>query len=135
MTEFESPFIGRNYLKPPENERVPIVVLDFKKMYACWLPGLRYTLFFDEEPMTEELKRIREVVLLEVLYMDSKFLIELHPEDFEGFETAYSLFSTYGGELFFYRRKEGRRMKKYFDFKPKQKVQPHVRNFNLDEKV
>ncbi|MDR0767218.1 MAG: hypothetical protein LBE57_02030 [Methanosarcinales archaeon] len=129
----KSPFIGRNYLKPPENERVSIVVLDFKKMYACWLPGLRHTLYFDEEPQTEELKRIREIVLLEVFSMDGKYLIELHPEDFERFETAYALFSTYGGELFFYRRKEGRRMKKYFDFKPKQKAQPHIRKYKLGE--
>ena len=131
----DSPFIGRNYLKPQENERIGIVVLDFKKMYACWLPGLRHTLYFDEEPKTEELKRIREVILLEVLSMDAKYLIELHPQDFSEFETAYSLFSTYGGELFFYGKKEGRRMKKYFDYKPKQKAQSHIRKYKLDEKL
>ncbi|MDV0445862.1 hypothetical protein MmiAt1_14620 [Methanimicrococcus sp. At1] len=131
----DSPFIGRNYLKPPENERVPIVVIDFKKMYACWLPGLRHTLYFDAEPQTEELKRIREIVLLEVFSTDSKYLIELTAEDFEEFETAYALFSTYGGELFFHRRKEGRRMKKYFDFKPKQKVRSAIRKFSLLEKI
>ncbi|MDL2261745.1 hypothetical protein LJC08_05910, partial [Methanimicrococcus sp. OttesenSCG-928-J09] len=126
---------GRNYLKPPENERVPIVVLDFQKMYACWLPGLRYTLYFDIEPKTEELKRIREVVLLEVFSLDSKFLIELTPDDFERFETAYSLFSTYGGELFFYRRKEGRWMKKYFDFKPKQTSNVPVRKYRAADLI
>lgn len=131
----ESPFIGRNYLKPPENDRIPIVVLDFKKMYACWLPGLRHTLYFDEEPKTEELKRIREIILLEVFSTDAKYLIELTPEDFEGFETAYSLFSTYGGELFFYRRKEGRRMKKYFDFKPKKKTNTPIRKYSAADLI
>ncbi|MBZ3935415.1 hypothetical protein [Methanimicrococcus blatticola] len=131
----ESPFIGRNYLKPPENERVPIVVLDFNKMYACWLPGLRYTLYFDEEPQTEELKRIREIILLEVFSTDGKYLIELTAEDFEGFETAYSLFSTYGGEMFFYRRKEGRRMKKYFDFKPKKNTSGPIRKYNAADNI
>lgn len=129
----ESPFIGRNYLKPPENEPVPIVVLEYKKMYACWLPGLRYTLYFDEEPQTQELKRIREVILIEVFSSDSKYLIELTPEDFAGFETAYSLYCTYGGELFFYRRKEGRRMIKYFDFKPKRASHSPVRQYRLND--
>lgn len=129
------PFIGKNYLRPPEDDRVPIVVLDFKKMYACWLPGLRYTLYFDEEPKTEELKRIREIVLLEVFSTDAKYLIELTPEDFEGFETAYSLFSTYGGEMFFYRRKEGRRMKKYFDFKPKKNTDVFVRKYSASDLI
>lgn len=131
----ESPLIGKKYLKPPENEKVPIVVLDFKKMYACWLPGLRHTLYFETEPVTEELKRIREIILLEVFSKDSKYLIELVPEDFEAFETAYSLFSTYGGELLFYQRKEGRRLKKYFDYRPKQKITASIRKYNLDEKV
>jgi len=116
-----SPIIGRGYLKPPENEKVPIVVLDFKRMYACWLPGLRHTLYFEEEPATEELKRVRDVYLLDVFSRESKYIIELVLEDFESFETIYSLFSTYGGEIFFYQKKEGRRMKKYFEFKPKEK--------------
>jgi len=131
MTEF--PFIGRNYLKPPENEKVPVVVLDFQKMYACWLPELRYTLYFDIEPQSDEFKRIREIVLLEVFSADSKYLIELMPEDFEQFKTAYSLFSTYGGELYFYRRKEGRRMMKYFDYKPKISSKNEIKQYNLKE--
>jgi len=129
-----SPMIGRNYLKPPENEKIPIVVLDFKKMYACWLPGLRSTLYFDIEPVTEELKRIREIMLLEVFSIDSKYVIELTDEDFEQFETAYSLFSTYGGEIYFYRRKEGRRMKKYFDFKPKKRDETPVRKYQASDR-
>jgi len=124
-----------NYLKPPENEKIPIVVLDFKKMYACWLPGLRSTLYFDDEPKTEELKRIREIVLLEVFSDDSKYIIELTPEDFEQFETAYSLFTTYGGEIYFYWRKEGRRMKKYFDFKPKKAPETPVRKYRMADFV
>lgn len=131
----ESPFIGRNYLKPPENERVPVVVLDFKKLYACWLPGLRYTLYFDEEPQTEELKRIREIILLEVFSADAKYLIELTAEDFERFEIAYSLFLTYGGEMYFYRRKEGRGMKKYFDFKPKKNTTTPVRKYSAADNI
>ncbi|WNY29056.1 hypothetical protein MmiEs2_12700 [Methanimicrococcus stummii] len=131
----ESPYIGRGYLKPPEDVRVPIVVLDFKRTYACWLPGLRYTLYFEDEPKTEELKRIREVVLLEVFSVDAKYLIELVDEDFKEFETAYSLFSTYGGELFFYRRKEGRRMKKYFDFRPKKNTGAPVRKHSAADLI
>ena len=129
----ESPFIGRNYLKPPENEKVPVVVLDFQKMYACWLPELRSTLYFDIEPHSDEFKRIREIILLEVFSADSKYLIELMPEDFEQFKTAYSLFSTYGGELHFYRRKEGRRMMKYFDYKPKISSKNEIKQYNLKE--
>ncbi|MDR2944803.1 MAG: hypothetical protein LBU81_06990 [Methanosarcinales archaeon] len=131
----EAPFIGKNYLKPPENKRVPIVPLDFKKMYACWLPGLRYTLYFDEEPKTEELKRVREIILLEVFSADTKYLIELAPEDFEEFKTAYSLFLTYGGEMFFYQRKEGRRMKKYFDFKPKKNAAGPIRKYIAADRI
>jgi hypothetical protein len=79
-----SPIIGHNYLKPKENEKVPILVLDFKKRYACWLPGLRQTLYFDEKPETEELKRIREIILLEVYVSgETKHLIELTLEDFK----------------------------------------------------
>jgi len=130
-----SPLNDRNYLKPLENEKIPIVVLDFKKMYACWLPGLRSTLYFDEEPQTEELKRIREIILLEVFSDDAKYVIELTPEDFEQFETAYSLFLTYGGEIYFYRRKEGRRMKKYFDFKPKKASKNPVRKYQMIDLV
>ncbi|MCL2863582.1 MAG: hypothetical protein FWE54_05830 [Methanimicrococcus sp.] len=124
-----SPLIGRNYLKLHEDEKVPIVVLDYKKMYACWLPGLRHTLYFEMEPNTEELKRIREIVLLEIYSADSKYIVELMPEDLEQFETAYSLFSTYGGEIYFYMKKEGRRMKKYFDFKPKKVSGTPVRKY------
>ena len=96
-----SPLIGKKYLKPSENEKIPIVVLDFKKRYACWLPDLRHTLYFEKEPVTEELKRIRQIILLDVLYNESKYIIEMTPEDFEGFKTAYSLYSTYGGEMYF----------------------------------
>jgi hypothetical protein len=129
------PIIGRNYLKPPENEKVPIVVLDFKRMYACWLPGLRHTLYFEEEPATEELKRIRDVYLLDVFGRESKYIIELIPEDFELFETVYSLFSTYGGEIYFYQRKEGRRFKKYFEFKPKKKETEAFLKYSLSDRM
>jgi len=128
-----SPIIGRGYLKPPEDEKVPIVVLDFKRMYACWLPGLRHTLYFEEEPKTDELKRVRDVYLLEVFSRESKYVIELTPEDFESFETAYSLFSTYGGEMYYYRKKTGRRMKKYFDFKPKENEKKYFRKYTLND--
>ena len=130
-----SPIIGRNYLKPAECDKVPIVVLDFKKMYACWLPGLRKTLYFEEEPVTEELKRIRNVYLLEVFSQESKYMIELIPEDFEAFETTYSLFSTYGGEIYFYREKIGRRMKKYFEFKPKEKEKTDITKYFLNDVI
>lgn len=129
------PLIGRKYLKPSENEKIPIVVLDFKKMYACWLPGLRHTLYFEEEPITEELKRIREIILLDVLCNESKYIIEMMPEDFEGFKTAYSLYSTYGGEIYFYRRKEGRRVKNYFDYRPIRKTNQTVKKYELVEKM
>lgn len=129
------PLIGRNYLKPPENDKVPIIILDFQKMYACWLPGLRHTLYFNTKPETEELKRIRKVVLLEVFSVDAKYMIELTPEDFEQFETAYSLFIRDGGEIYFYRRKEGRRMKRYFEFRPKKASTTPVRKYTLDEAV
>jgi hypothetical protein len=116
------PIIGRNYLKPKENEKVPILVLDFKKMYACWLPGLKKTLYFNDKPETEELKRIREIVLLEV-YVSGEFkhLIELTLEDFKQFESVYDLFSTYGGEILYHRQKEGNKKRSCFTFKPKGK--------------
>jgi len=130
-----SPIIGRNYLKPAENEKVPIVVLDFKKVYACWLPGLRKTLYFEEEPKTDELKRVRDVFLLEVFSREAKYMIELVPDDFEAFEMIYSLFSTYGGEIYFSQQKTGRRMKKNFDFKPKEKEKKNTRKYFLNDVI
>ena len=131
MAEF--PIIGRGYLKPPEDEKVPIVVLDFKRMYACWLPELRHTLYFEEEPKTEELKRIRDVVLLEVFSRESKYLIELTAEDFDLFKSTYSLFSTYGGEIYYSRRKVGRKMRHYFDYKPKENKKTNIRKYSLND--
>ncbi|WNY26002.1 hypothetical protein [Methanolapillus millepedarum] len=131
-----SPLVGHHYLKPAEDEKVFIQVLDFKKMYACWLPGLRYTLYFEEEPKTEELKRVRQIVLLEVYDGDGKKLIELNDEEFEQFEIVYDMFSTYGGEIWFYRQKSGRRLRKNFWLKQKnQKTGNPIRKYNLSEMV
>ncbi|MDV0447731.1 hypothetical protein MsAg5_16430 [Methanosarcinaceae archaeon Ag5] len=131
-----SPLIGHNYLKPAQDEKVFIQVLDFKKMYACWLPGLRYTLYFDEEPKTEELKRIRQIVLLEVYDGNGKRLIELNDEEFEQFEMVYDMFSTYGGEIWFYRQKTGRRLRKNFWLKQKNaKPGDPIRKYNLSDMV
>jgi len=131
------PIIGHNYLKPEENEKVPILVLDFKKMYACWLPGLRKTLYFDDKPDTEELKRIREVVLLEVYVSgDAKHLIELTLEDFDQFERVYDLFSTYGGEILYHRQKEGKKKRNCFTFKPKiQHTKNIIGRYKFDEAI
>ena len=130
-----SPIIGHNYLKPDENEKVPILVLDFKKMFACWLPGLRETLYFNDRPETEELKRIREIVLLEVYVSgESKHMIELTLDDFNQFERIYDLFSTYGGEILYHRQREGRLNKNCFTFKPKDGgAKKIIRQYRLDE--
>jgi hypothetical protein len=131
------PIIGHNYLRPEENDKVPVLVLDFNKMYACWLPGLREMLYFEDKPETEELKRIREVVLLEVYVSgESKYLIELTPDEFNQFENVYDLFSTYGGEMFYHWQREGKRKRKYFSFKPKGgDVKNKPRQYNLDENI
>ncbi|WNY27505.1 hypothetical protein [Methanolapillus ohkumae] len=131
-----SPVIGHGYLKPSPDEKILIHVLDFKKMYACWLPGLRYTLYFDKEPKTPALKRVREIVLLEVYDGTGKKIIELTDEEFNQFEMTYDLFSTYGGEIWFYREKSGRRQKNQFYLKQKpSKSEEPIRKYHLSDIV
>lgn len=105
-----------HYPKPEPGEKIPIQVLNFKKVFAAWSPDLRKTCYFEELPENESLKRVREVMLLQVYdwLACRKGLIELTNSEFDKFMDVYEAFLQKLGEIQYCRRKKGRRMENIF---------------------
>lgn len=113
------PFPSKHYPKPLEGEKIPIQVLDFKRMFAAWSPAIKKSLYFSEAPEAEGLKRLREIILLKVYdwFGEKEGLIELSEEEFEQFKQVYEEFLRQCGEIQFSREKVGRKFKKVFELK------------------
>lgn len=108
-----------HYSRPEPGEKIPIQVLNFKRVFAAWSPELRKTLYFEELPENESLKRIREIILLQVYdwLACGKGLIELTDSEFEKFMDVYEAFLQKLGEIQYSRLKKGRRMENIFELK------------------
>ncbi|KKG07325.1 hypothetical protein EO92_14685 [Methanosarcina sp. 2.H.A.1B.4] len=108
------------YTRPDLGEKVPIQVLNFRRVFAAWSPKLKNTLYFEkapEEPEEEGLKRVREIVLLQVYdwLAGREGLIELTESEFEQFMRIYEVFLRQSGEIRYSRQKKGRKTENLFE--------------------
>jgi hypothetical protein len=107
------------YPKPETEEKIPIQVLNFRKLFAAWSPELKKTLYFEKKPEDENLKRIREITLLQIYdwFAGRDGLIEVTDTEFKQFMEVYEAFLTKLGEIQYLRRKKGRKIENLFELK------------------
>lgn len=107
------------YPRPAPEEKIPIQVLNFRKLFAAWSPALKKTLYFEKKPEDENLKRIREITLLQVYdwLAGREGLIEINDTEFKQFMEVYEAFLTKLGEIQYLRRKKGRKIENLFELK------------------
>ncbi|WP_231585581.1 hypothetical protein [Methanosarcina sp. WWM596] len=108
------------YTRPDPGEKVPIQVLNFRRVFAAWSPQMKNTLYFEkapEEPEEEGLKRVREIILLQVYdwLAGKEGLIELTEPEFEQFMRVYEAFLQHSGEIQYSRQKKGRKTENRFE--------------------
>jgi hypothetical protein len=108
--------------RPDPGEKIPIQILNFSRVFAAWSPKLKATLFFENSPEESEkegLKRIREVVILQVYdwLAGREGIIELTDEEFEQFMDVYEAFLQKLGEIQYSRQKKGRRTENIFELR------------------
>lgn len=129
---------GTNYYPRPEpGEKIPIQVLNFKKVFAAWSPELRKTLYFEKLHEDESLKRVREIILIQVYdwLACRKGLIELTNSEFEKFMDVYEAFLQKLGEIQYSRQKKGRRMENIFELKESSYVIREVKGGPFSDKL
>jgi len=107
------------YPRPATEEKIPIQVLNFRKLFAAWSPELKKTLYFEIKPEEENLKRIREITLLQIYdwLAGREGLIEVTDTEFKQFMEVYEAFLTKLGEIQYFRRKRGRKIENLFELK------------------
>lgn len=125
------------YPRPGPGEKIPIQVLNFRRLFAAWSPELRRTLYFEKLPEDENLKRIREVILLQVYdwLAGREGLIELTNEEFEQFMRVYEAFLEKLGEIQYLRRKKGRKTENLFELKESPYVIREVKKGPFSDKL
>ncbi|AKB50043.1 hypothetical protein MSBRW_0790 [Methanosarcina barkeri str. Wiesmoor] len=107
------------YPKPEPGEKIPILILNIRRLFAAWSPELKKTLYFEKKPEDENLKRVREINLLQVYdwLAGREGVIELTDPEFEQFMEVYEAFLEKLGEIQYLRRKKGRRTENIFELK------------------
>ena len=107
------------YPRPDHGEKIPILILNFRRLFAAWSPELKKTLYFEKPPEDENLKRVREINLLQVYdwLANREGLIELTDPEFEQFMEVYEAFLEKLGEIQYIRRKKGRKTENLFELK------------------
>jgi len=125
------------YPKPEPGEKIPIQVLNFKKVFAAWSPKIKKPLYFEKFPENEGLKRVREIVLLQVYDSGAgrEGLIELNESEFEQFVEIYEAFLQKLGEIQYTRHKKGRKTEKIFELKESTYVVREVRKGPFSDKL
>jgi hypothetical protein len=108
--------------RPDPGEKIPIQILSFNRVYAAWSPKLKATLFFEKAPEKSEeegLKRVREVVLLQVYdwLAGREGIIELTDEEFKQFMNVHEAFLQKLGEIQYSRQKRGRKTENIFELR------------------
>jgi hypothetical protein len=123
--------------RPREGEEIPVQFLDLEKKIAAWSPELRHTVYADDPEEVSHLKRIREVFLLRVFswYRDGEAFIELDNEERMRFEDVLHEFLLYGGEILYFRKKEGRRYTNHFRLLPDSGYDASINGWLLAEKL
>lgn len=128
------------YLKPAPGEKIPIQVLNFRRVFAAWSPRLKNTLYFEkapEESEEEKLKRVREVILLQVYdwLAGKEGLIELKDEEFEQFMKVYEAFLQKLGEIQYSRQKKGRKTENIFELRESPYIIREVKKGPFSDKL
>jgi hypothetical protein len=104
--------LTRSFPRPAENEEILIQFIDLQEKYAGWSPVLKRSVYVDKYKETEGLKRVREVSLLKVYnwLFDGESYIELSAMEKQQFEDTMDMFTKYGGEILYTRRKVAGRL-------------------------
>jgi hypothetical protein len=125
------------YPRPEPGEKIPIQVLNFRRLFAAWSPELKRTLYFEKPPEDENLKRLREIVLLKVYdwLAGREGLIELNDAEFEQFMQVYEAFLEKLGEIQYLRRKKGRKTENLFELKESPYVIREVKKGPFSDKL
>jgi hypothetical protein len=128
------------YPRPGPGEKIPIQVLSFKRVFAAWSPKLKSTLYFEkapEEPEEEGLKRVREVVLLQVYdwLAGREGLVQLTDPEFEQFMEVYEAFLQKLGEIQYSRQKKGRKTENIFELRESPYIIREVKKGPFSDKL
>ncbi len=125
------------YPRPEPGEKIPIQVLNFRRLFAAWFPGLKKTLYFEKLPENENLKRVREIILLQVYdwLAGREGLIELTDFEFEQFMRVYEAFLQNLGEIQYIRRKKGRKTENIFELVESSYVVREVKKGPFSDKL
>lgn len=105
-----------SYPRPSEGEEVPITFIDMREVFAGWSPELKRTVYKNDFMETAGLKRVREVILLEVYnwLLEGISFIELSEMELDQFKEILDQFAEKGGEIFYTRKMQGQWMINYF---------------------
>lgn len=105
-----------SYPRPAEGEAVPITFIDMREVFAGWSPELKRTVYKHEFMETAGLKRVREVILLEVYnwLLEGMSFIELSEMELDQFREVLDQFVEKGGEIVYTRKRKGQWMINYF---------------------
>lgn len=125
------------YPRPGPGEKIPILVLNFKSLFAAWSPELKKTLYFGELPENENLRRIREIILLQIYdwLACREGLIELTGAEFERFMDVYDAFLQKLGQIQYSRQKKGRRTENIFELEESAYVIREVKKGPFSDKL
>jgi len=128
------------YLRPSPGEKVPIQILNFRRVFAAWSHKQKNTLYFEkvpEESEEEGLKRLREIVLLQVYdwFAGREGLVELTEPEFEQFMGVYEAFLRQSGEIQYSRQKKGRKNENFFELQVSPSIIREVRKGLFSDKL
>lgn len=124
-----------SYPKPDEEEVVPITFIDMREVFAGWSPELKRTVYKQDFMETEGLKRVREVILLEVynwLFGGISF-IELSEMELSQFKEVLDQLAEKGGEIVYTRKKQNQWMINYFRLVEPKPEKANVKGTSLDK--
>jgi len=98
---------------------------------------LKKTLYFEEQPEDESLKRVREIILLNVYdgLAGREGLIELNGFEFEQFMGIYEAFLQKLGEIRYFRQKKGRKTENHFELEESGYIVREVRKGPFSDKL
>lgn len=128
----------RHYIKPPLGERRLVYILDIRQGIACWLPGLRRTLYMETAPESNAFKRVRPACLVEIYdWADTeKGIVELTEKEYREFQPVYETYLRTGGEIYYFREKRSRKIWHSFEIRPgERKDITKLRKSLLSEKM
>lgn len=125
------------YPKPAPGEKIPIQVLNFRKLFAAWSPELKKTLYFETQSENEKLKRVREIYLLHIYdwLAGREGLIELTEFEFKRFMETYEAFLQKLGEIQYIRQKKGRKIENIFELEESAYIIREIRKGSFSDKL